>query len=641
MTIRDIAQAAGVSAATVSRIMNHKDENISQETRERVLQIVKESGYTPYSKIRDRLLAGNNAIGLAIPTLNSSFYAFFVAAVQRKVQAAGYTLMLSITGGTPAEETAALESFRSSKAECVLLFPGSREGLAALEGLHESVGRGVVVDHIAKNAIYPQVYRDREKITRQCTELLMETCGRVALALRSDCGDIPPKTIYAGYEAAMKGANLALDPSLVVYPGVGFDQSFDTMIEIGVDGIVCQDADIAGQVYAAAAKKGVQIPEDLSVISIEDAPLASQMRPMLTAACSDIDFMVDAVFRAMRWQIRQKSPEFTAQTIPFRINERESIAVRKKLMPKIVIAGSMNMDVVLRVPNLPTSGQTLMATQLTAWPGGKGANQALGVSRLGGSAHMLGCLGNDQYGRHVFGQLSAAHVDMSGVSMAAELPTGTAYINVCPDGSSTIVVHAGANNKLDMDYVRRHHALLKSAKFCLIQMEIPFDGVEQVLRLCKKHEICAILKPSPARDIPDDILDGLYMLVPNEEEASIMCPNLKNPEQQARYFLDKGVQNVIITMGAAGCLWSSSEGVKMFAAHPYPCVDATGASDVFISCLAVMLSEGKTPEAAIQAATWAASYSVAHVGVQNAIPDRKMLDCLVAGTVSNADIARK
>ena len=116
------------------------------------------------------------------------------------------------------------------------------------------------------------------------------------------------------------------------------------------------------------------------------------------------------------------------------------------------------------------------------------------------------------------------------------------------------------------------------------------------------------------------------MLVPNEEEADVLCPNLQTPEEKATFLLHKGVQNVIITLGAEGCLWANCNEMKRFPAHPYPCVDTTGASDVFISCLAVMLTENNSIETAIHAASWASSYSVSYEGVQSSIPERVLLN---------------
>lgn len=626
MTIRDIANAAGVSVATVSKVLNHRDQNISQETKERILQIIKDSGYVPYAKIRDRLLTGTNTIGLAVPSLDLSYYASFVSRVQALARQQGFALSLSITGGSSEEELAALESFRDTKAVGILFFPGSEEGLQALQQLHAEGHGAVILDYMMENAVCPQVFRANDRMAKQCTELLLDRCQRIALLTRRETGSIVRKAVCSGYEAALLEAHRSIDSGLEIHVGAEYEPVLDILLESGVDGIVCQDAELAGLVYSVAGKKRLQIPEDLSVISMEDAPLSTQLTPQLTSGGTSAARMAEVALEALSWQIRQQPQKFTSQAICGSTRMRGSISVRQKHTPRIAIIGSMNMDVVLQVPHLPHPGETLLAPQLTTWPGGKGANQALGVSRLGGNAYMFGCLGNDRYGKQIAEQLSSANVDMSSVPLTADQPTGTAYINVCPDGSNTIVVHPGANTLVDQGYIRRHQALLRSTDYCLIQMEIPFESVREALEFCVRHGTRSILKPSPARNLPEELLKGIYILVPNEEEAGILCPGLSSPEEQTAYFLDKGVENVIITMGPAGCLWANAEGIRRYPAHPFPCVDSTGASDVFISCLAVMLAEGKEIEDAIHAASWASSYSVAQEGVQNSIPERVLLD---------------
>lgn len=629
MTIKDIAKAAGVSVATVSRIINHKDNNISEETRARVLQVIRDHDYVPYAKLRDRLLAANNTLGITIPTLQSSYYASLLSHLQALAQENGQSLILAITGGCGETERAALETFQANKVDGIYFCPGSEEGLKALEALHGGGICAVVLDHAAKNALFPLVYRDRVNSTRDCTSLLLKSSHRAALVLRGDCGELSERAMTSGYEDALRLANIPAEQSLAVHYDRAFDQTLDTLIELGVNGLICQDTETAGAVYAAAARKHLGIPHDLSVISLEDGPLACQLTPALTAVASDAAEMARIAYEALDCQIHRQSSVFSVQVLPYTMNRRDSIGVPQSYTEKILIIGSMNMDIVLQVPHLPQSGETLVTSHLTAWPGGKGANQALGVSRLGGSASMIGCLGGDLYGRQVYERLSAAHVSMQGVTLISERPTGTAYINVCPDGSHSIAVHAGANDGVTGDYVRTHSTLFQEARYCLIQTEIPFDGVAEALTLCRENHVQALLKPSPVCELPDTLLEGLYLLIPNEAEMRILCPTYSSPADQARFFLEKGVQNVIITLGAAGCLWASESGIQSFPAQPYPCVDSTGASDIFISCLAVMLAEGKTIESAIVSANWAASYSVAHVGVQGAIPDRKLLENLM------------
>lgn len=632
-TIRDIAKAAGVSVATVSRIINHKDSGISEETRSRVLQIIQEYDYVPYAKLRDRLLATTNTIALALPTLESGFYASFLSHIQTLARENSQSLIVSITGGDPDVECAALDSFTASKTDGILFFPGSRQGLDALEQIQDSGTCAVILDHAGKNARYPQVYRDRSQITRACTELLLRTHMHAALILRANCGVLSDQAIISGYESALRLKQIPLNSHLIIHADEALEQSFDTLIELGIRGFVCQDPETAAKVSVIVNKKRLSIPKDLSLISLEDSEVASQLSPTLTCAATDPREMAQLAYHALSSQICQQASPFTVHTVPYTLVFRDSLQNKLQQADRIVIVGSMNMDIIIQMSHLPRFGETLVADQLTVWPGGKGANQALGVSRLGGHAHMLGCLGNDLYGRQVYAQLTSANVNMSNVVLSPDLPTGTAYVNVCPDGNNSIAVHLGANSHVNQEYIRLNGSAIRKAKFCLVQTEIPIDGVTETLKFCKQHQVRVILKPSPARSLPPELLNGLFMLIPNREEMNTLCPDISDPALQARHFLDMGVENVIITLGADGCLWASGEKSRYFPARPYPCVDSTGASDVFISCLAVMLSEDRSIEDAINAAVWAASYSVTQVSVQDSIPTRQFLDQLMQSDI--------
>ena len=624
MTIRDIAKQAGVSPATVSRIMNHQDENISRETRERVLAVVKESGYVPYAKLREKLQTNSNVIGLAVPTLDTYFYTAFASEIQNRARLNGYMVMLSITGGTQEGELRTLEEFSQSKVEAVLFFARTEAGLNGLNEMKTENISAVILDSPTSDANYPQIYRDVSRTAALCTGRLLDACGRIALLLRNSGSDLLNERIT---EACRKEAlSKNTEPGAVLYADREWEQELETLIECGTDGIICQDAELAGAVYRFAAAANLQIPGNLSVIALEDGPLSAQLIPAVCGVHTDAGAMADSAMEALLWQTRKKTPGFVAKTIPSEPVSGGSISQPRSDDPCITIIGSMNMDVVLQVPHIPQSGELQMASRLVTWPGGKGANQALCVSRLGGSAAIIGNLGNDRHGRQIFDQLNSAQVDLKHVGFVSDCPTGTAYITVGREGNNTIVVHAGANEQTTPDYIGQCRSVIRRSAYCLVQMEIPMPTVCETAALCRRYGVDMILKPAPARELPDELLKGLYMLVPNEEEAAVLCPGELTTEERAQALFERGVRNVIITLGEKGCVWMSDEGLRRYQAHDYPCIDSTGASDIFISCLTVLLTEGRDMDGAIRGASWAASYSVAHAGVQNAVPDAKLLN---------------
>lgn len=632
MTIKDIARAANVSPATVSRIINHKDDNISQETRERVLRIIDEMGYVPYAKIRDRILSQTNNVGLAIPTLNSAFYVGFASEIQKLAREHNYTLSLALTGVSPEYEASTLNDFARNRADGIIVFSGSIENSPILRELYEQ-GMGVVaLDHFPKPAAFPQLCRDSAGIARECTQLLLDNnYVRIGLVLRPDCAQPLYDAIVSGYTGALTAAGLPVQKDFIVFQDDSFVENFRSMTDAGLTGLVCQDTDTARIVYGAAATDGIQIPADLSVISMEDAPDAPTLSPPLTAASTDVGHMARLAFDCLLAQISRTPVPFSSEQMESPIQQRGSIRMRCDPKPQILVSGYINTDIILGTPELPQVGKTQVASHLADFVGGKGANQAYGISRLGGNVYLLGCLGSDRRGRFVHETLTRSGVKMDGVSFLPDQPTGTAYISLYPDGRSSVLINPGANTALDTAYVLRHKALLRNTAYCLVQTDIPIDTVLALRELCDEQRIPMVLSPAYVRELPAPLLRGLYMLIPSERDARILCPDITDPEAQAVHLLEQGIQNVIIMSGSSGCLWASRNGIRHYPAYDYPCMDGTGTNDVFIGCLVLLLSEGQPMDKAIAAASWAAAYSATRLGVQNGFPDRNLLNEVLSG----------
>lgn len=627
MTIKDIAREAKVSAATVSRIINHKDDNISQETRERVLRVIAENGYVPYAKIRDRILSQSRSIGLVIPTLDSAFYVQFASAVQQQAREHNYALVLALTSGSAEAEKSTLKDFAGNHADGVILLSGSRDGVVLLKQMHEQGLAVVTLEQFAKPSSLPQLYRDSAEICRKCTRLLLKNnCIQIGLVLRPDCGGELYSAIQNGYSAAMSAAGFPVQQNFVILLNDSFVENFRSMADTGLDGIVCQDADVARAVYTAAANDELRIPEDISVISMEDAPDAEIRTPALTAASTDVTQMAKMAFECLLSQIEHAPLPFSSQKMDCPIQERGSIRLRRNTKPRILVAGYINTDVLLQTPDVPKIGKTQVTAHLADYVGGRGANQAYGISKLGGNAYLLGHLGSDRRGRFVYDHLVQAGVKMDGVSFRSDLSTGTAYISLYPSGKSSVLIVPGANAATDPVYIRSHEPLLREASFCLAQTDIPLESVAELHRLCLLHRVPMIIRPSYGVRLPEALMKGLYVLIMKEQERQMLYPEFAGREECAAYFREQGAEHVIFTEGISGCFWASGQGSRIYSGYDYPCVDETGTSDVFIGCLVTLLSENIPMEKTIEAAAWAAAYSATKLGVQGGFPDRKLLE---------------
>lgn len=302
----------------------------------------------------------------------------------------------------------------------------------------------------------------------------------------------------------------------------------------------------------------------------------------------------------------------------------------------IVIVGSLNMDFVVSVARLPERGETVGGSDFQTLPGGKGANQACAVARLGGRAVMVGCIGRDVYGEQLLSSLRAAGVETSAVKVTSEVATGAAFIAVEQSGQNQIIVAAGANACLLPDEARRAVAA-SGARFLLLQLETPLETVEAAAREAKARGMTVILDPAPARTLDHWLLESVDILTPNESEALALLGRSggeialdEAPEVAAR-LLEMGPPCVILKLGAQGAFVADAAGGRHFAAHRVAAVDVTAAGDCFNGALAVALAESRTLAEAVAFANFAASIAVMRIGAQSSLPERTELDAALSG----------
>jgi ribokinase len=302
----------------------------------------------------------------------------------------------------------------------------------------------------------------------------------------------------------------------------------------------------------------------------------------------------------------------------------------------IHIVGSLNMDFVVQVDALPVPGQTVSGRSFAMLPGGKGANQACAVGRLGGTGRMIGRVGRDVFGEALKRSLREAGIDVSHVFATEQEASGVALIPVETGGQNLIVVAAGANAMLTPKDVE---SALGSAKggFVLLQLESPIETVGAALAVAAKNSAATILDPAPAAPLEHDLLQRVDILTPNETEALALLGRaggdveVADTATLARELLTLGPRTVILKLGDKGA-WVETDSIsRHFPTHPVNAVDATAAGDTFNGALAVALAEGLPIEMAVPFATAAAALSVTKLGAQSSIPQRAAVDTLIAG----------
>lgn len=288
----------------------------------------------------------------------------------------------------------------------------------------------------------------------------------------------------------------------------------------------------------------------------------------------------------------------------------------------IVVVGSINMDMVFHVEQLPVSGETVRG-DFTLHPGGKGANQAVAAARMGAAAAMVGCVGNDQYGKDLLAALKLNGVDCSNV-LVVEESTGCAGLMVDSKGDNYIAVHSGANGQLTPGRVNKVRSIIAGARILMVQMEVPQETVKTALKLARAAGVVTILDPAPAQKLDPELLALVDFITPNAREAATLMGSDVNCWQTAanaaRQLRGMGVKNALVTMGKLGAFFSSSMGEVRIPTPSVQAVDSTAAGDAFNGALAAALINGASPDRAADFAAAAGALTAGRPGAQPSLP---------------------
>ena len=293
---------------------------------------------------------------------------------------------------------------------------------------------------------------------------------------------------------------------------------------------------------------------------------------------------------------------------------------------KIVVIGSSNTDLVIKTTRIPSPGETVIGGEFLMTAGGKGANQAVAIARLGGDVAFIAKVGRDMFGESALRGYAADGIDTDTIERDGSAPSGVALITVDAHGENCIVVAPGANNTLTTADIDRHRDLICGAEYLLMQLEIPMEVVEYAAEMAEAHGVKVILNPAPAAPLSQRLMRKLYLITPNLGESQLITGiNIDPPaetERVAEVLLEMGAKAAIITLGSGGALIRTHTECDLINAERVVAIDTTAAGDVFSGALVVALSEGKSLVDAARFATHAA-ISVTRMGAQSSIPYRK------------------
>ena len=300
-------------------------------------------------------------------------------------------------------------------------------------------------------------------------------------------------------------------------------------------------------------------------------------------------------------------------------------------MARIIVVGSINMDLVVRAPHIPIPGETVLGSDFNTFPGGKGANQAVAAARQGTRVTFIGRVGHDAFGQQLVTGLQAEDVDTKYIGLDENAPSGVALITLDAEGQNSIVVSSGANHKLTPEHIREAIAAFKNADVLLLQLETPLETVIAAAEQAKAHGLKVVLNPAPAQPLPIELLSLVDVLIPNESETALLTDlPVNSPEQAetaARKLQTHGVGCVVVTLGSRGALYVDGDQkpthVKGFSVDV---VDTTAAGDSCVGVISVSLAEGLSLETAVKRGCAAGALAATRLGAQPSIPTKAGID---------------
>lgn len=300
---------------------------------------------------------------------------------------------------------------------------------------------------------------------------------------------------------------------------------------------------------------------------------------------------------------------------------------------KVVVIGSSNTDMIIKVPRIPKPGETILGGTFSTAAGGKGANQAVAAARAGADVTFIACIGKDPFGDEALKGFEADGINTEHIIQHPTAPSGIAQILVSEDGENSIAVAPGANSELTPDHIHNAKDVIESAALLLLQLEIPLNVVIAAVEIASQKKIPVILNPAPAQALDDSLLSKLSIITPNETETEILTgisiSNETDIQKAANSLLNKGIETVIITLGEKGAYVATKEEHYSVPGFTVKAIDTTAAGDVFNGALTTALCQNNEMESAVKYANAAAALSVTKLGAQPSAPNLEEIQNLL------------
>ncbi|MCI8737697.1 MAG: LacI family DNA-binding transcriptional regulator [Lachnospiraceae bacterium] len=636
MTIKDIAKLASVSTSTVSKIMNNKDSHINENTRQRVLSIIKEYNYKPYANIRDNT-ANTFTLGVVFSGKSACMDSDILLGISSYAQTHGYASFVLYSTGSADENLKCLSLLASRNVSGIIWkihFPekGSFSEEEKLEHLH-SILDDSLIPYIILSDLKSgySMSIDYEYLGYQLTKQLI-SMHHTEIGCLIQGRDARSRAVVSGFKRCLTEHGLLCQNTDIILKSELSPLIPETLQKHTA--LLSSHYSLTLSLYALLQQNKFSIPDDISIVSILEDPEGLISYPQITGIrlpgklfgeyiCSHMITLYETgSFPAVSPKEELLFNAYHTLTAPVTLST--PVSYRQHA---ILCVGTINYDCTIISDHFPKSGSTLMATSSSYSLGGKGANQAVGAARLGQKVILIGKIGDDTNSIQILDLLNQFGVLTHAVSREKGTESGKAYIQLESNGDSTITVVPGANKYLSPEYILSCENEFRHAGYCMISGEMRPETVVETCRLGRKYGVKTIFKPAGVSFLPDELYPLADIFVPNHAEAALLSGIENDTKGQAEFFIQKGAACVIITLGSDGCyLQTPAISVHYPACRFFSVVDNTGAADAFIGALTSYLSMGYSIEDSISIAQIAAAFSVSRVGCASAAIDKVTLE---------------
>ena len=627
MNIRDIAKAAEVSVSTVSKVINGKDKDISDATRQKVLKIIREYQYTPYSNIKDTVTQAKEHLIALVITSTQYLRPGFLSQVEQTAAKNGFSLLLcNIDTTAPAEVENRLKIVLAKRVSGVILCTHDR---LLLDNAVRVLQNTPIVAVTSFRSV--SVSTVRCDYTAAATDAIAQfaSSGHQRIGCLLDDSDA---SIYeqirngiisgmGSHAIVANNHNILVSHSEESMP----ETELQNLLNRNLTAIYCQSQRQVQHLYEYLLRNNISIPQSLSLIcgirhsDHNSLPLTSYTIPYGDLASRAVFLLIDNITNRGIAAVQDVR-------LPLKFAKRNSISAPSGSSAPILVLGNCAYDTILSVAALPGNHQLQTSSNITTSPGGKCVAMSIAVARLGGSPHALGKIGNDAEGRSVLSALIENGVHAEGIVVDNVAITGRSYLTATENGDYTIIAHSGANRLLGIQSIKNVQKIMPSAAACLISTEVPFPVVKHLIQKCVVHKTAVFLKPSVPIPLESTLLRHIDYFIPNEAELDQLIPGPQSMEEKAEQLFRLGCPNIIVTMANNGCYVRNAEYALYIPAASFSPIETASAANCFIAALAVMLSQGTNFLYSLCYATYAAGISISQIGMFTSFPFRQQMD---------------